>query len=99
MTNRIKHEALKTIGREVTAQQLRHAWAVIQIQRGKDLSAVSAALGHSDPGLTVRMYAGKTLQPQESFLDIEEAQRNGTESVAEQDHHDPSSARIEKKPV
>jgi integrase len=73
VTNRIKHEALKTIGREVTAQQLRHAWAVIQIQRGKDLSAVSAALGHSDPGLAARMYAGKRLQPQEAFLDIEEA--------------------------
>lgn len=71
VTNRIKHESLKTIGREVTAHQLRHTWAMIQIQRGKDVSALSAALGHSDPGLTARMYSEKTLQPHEAFLDVQ----------------------------
>ena len=72
VTNRIKHESLKTIGREVTAHQLRHTWAMIQIQRGKDVSALSAALGHSDTGLTARMYSDKKLQPQEAFLDVDE---------------------------
>ena len=70
VTNRIKHEALRTIGREVTAQQLRHTWAAIQIQRGKDIQAVAAVLGHADPGVTARMYARTTLEPQEAFLDL-----------------------------
>jgi integrase len=70
VTNRIKHEALRTIGREVTAQQLRHTWAAIQIQRGKDIQAVAAVLGHADPGVTARMYARATLAPEEAFLDV-----------------------------
>jgi integrase len=70
VTNRIKHEALRTIGREVTAQQLRHTWAAIQIQRGKDIQAVAAVLGHTDPGVTARMYTHATLKPEEAFLDV-----------------------------
>ena len=70
VTNRIKHEALRTIGREVTAQQLRHTWAAIQIQRGKDIQAVAAVLGHADPGVTARMYARAKLAPEEAFLDL-----------------------------
>jgi integrase len=72
VTNRIKHEALRTIGREVTAQQLRHTWAAIQIQRGKDVQAVAAVLGHSNPGTTARMYVRTKLAPEEAFLDLEE---------------------------
>jgi len=72
VTNRIKHEALRTIGREVTGQQLRHTWAAIQIQRGKDIQAVAAVLGNANPGLTARMYSHKKLAPEESFLDLEE---------------------------
>jgi integrase len=72
VTNRIKHEALRTIGREVTAQQLRHTWAAIQIQRGKDVHAVAAVLGHADPGVTERMDIRTTLAPKEAFLDLEE---------------------------
>ena len=77
VTNRIKHESLKTIGREVTARQLRHTWAVIQIRRGKAVSAVAAALGHSDPGLTARMYSDETLDPLEAFLDIPGSEDGG----------------------
>jgi len=72
VTNRIKHEALRTIGREVTAQQLRHTWAAIQIQRGKDIQIVAAVLGHADPGVTARMYARPKAAPEEAFLDLEE---------------------------
>ena len=72
VTNRIKHEALRTIGREVTAQQLRHTWAAIQIQRGKDIQAVAAVLGHSNPGVTSRMYSQARLAPGETFLDLDE---------------------------
>jgi integrase len=72
VTNRIKHEALRTIGKEVTAQQLRHTWAAIQIQRGKDIQAVAAVLGHSNPGTTARMYVRTKLAPEEAFLDLEE---------------------------
>jgi integrase len=72
VTNRIKYEALRTIGREVTAQQLRHTWAAIQIQRGKDIQAVAAVLGHANPGVTSRMYSRVRLAPEETFLDLEE---------------------------
>jgi len=72
VTNRIKYEALRTIGREVTAQQLRHTWAAIQIQRGRDIQAVAAVLGHATPGVTSRMYSSARLAPEETFLDLQE---------------------------
>jgi site-specific recombinase XerD len=72
VTNRIKHEALKTIGREVTASQLRHTWAKIQIRRGGNVKAIAEVLGHSDPGSTLRMYEKADLKPEEAFLDLEE---------------------------
>ena len=81
VTNRIKLEALRVLGREVSAQQLRHTWATIQIKRGKDVNAVAAVLGHSDPGLTARMYADSTLKPEEAFLDLEEAKRRDGEKM------------------
>ncbi len=69
VTNRIKLEALRILGREVTAQQLRHTWAAIQIERGWHIRAVASVLGHSDPGLTV--------EPADVFLDLEEEKRKG----------------------
>ena len=42
------------------------------IRRGRAVNAVAVALGHSDPGLTVRMYADKALELHEAFLDIQE---------------------------
>jgi integrase len=81
VTNRIKHEALRILGREVTAQQLRHTWAAIQIKRGRDVNAVAAVLGHSDPGLTARMYTEATLRPEEAFLDLEEVKRKDLEKM------------------
>ena len=71
VTNRIKHEALRTLGKEVSAQQLRHTWAVIQIKRGRSINAVAALLGHSNPGLTARMYPKEGLKPEEAFLDLD----------------------------
>lgn len=70
VTNRIKHESLRTIGREVSAQQLRYTWATLQIRRGKNVRAVASVLGYADPGPTTRMYDDKTMVPQEAFLDI-----------------------------
>ena len=75
VTNRIKREALQVLGREVTAQQLRHSWAAIQIKRGRNIAAVAAVLGHSNPGLTARMYTEANLKPEEAFLDLEETER------------------------
>jgi integrase/recombinase XerD len=75
VTNRIKHQALRTIGKEITAQQLRHTWASIQIQRGRDVKAIAAVLGHSDPGITLRMFPDTKLKPEEAFLDLEEKKR------------------------
>lgn len=71
VTNRIKHEALRTLGKEVSAQNLRHTWAAIQIKRGRSINAVAALLGHSNPGLTARMYPEAALKPEEAFLDLE----------------------------
>lgn len=72
VTNRIKHESLKAIGKEVSAQQLRHTWAVVQIKRGRDVKAVAAGLGHADPGLTMRMYGDSRMRPEEAFLNLDE---------------------------
>jgi integrase len=87
VTNRIKREALLILGREVTAQQLRHTWAAIQIKRGRDINAVAAVLGHSDPGSTGRLDADATLKPEESFLDLEkgDAARSSEESSKPKD--------------
>jgi integrase len=54
VTNRIKIESLKILGREVSAKQLRHTWAAIQIKRGRAVKAVAAVLGRPDPGFTAR---------------------------------------------
>jgi integrase len=81
VTNRIKLEALRILGKEVTAQQLRHTWAAIQIKRGRDISAVAAVLGHSGPGLNARMIKKPGLKPEESFLDLEEAKRKNNEKM------------------
>jgi integrase len=72
VTNRIKHEALGILGREVTPQQLRHTWAAIQINRGRSIGVVAAVLGHSDPGATSKMYSDMPLEQGETFLDLEE---------------------------
>src|SRR5271157_1898218 len=72
VTNRIKHEALRILGREVTPQQLRHTWAAIQINRGRDVNAVASVLGHTGPGPAAKMHPEKDLKPEESFLDLEE---------------------------
>ena len=79
VTNRIKHESLGILGREVTPQQLRHTWAAIQINRGRDVAAVAAVLGQSNPGTTARMYTDTVLKPEESYLDLEEARRKAEE--------------------
>jgi len=71
VTIRIKQEAVRVLGREVSAQQLRHTWAAIQINRGRAVSAVAAALGHSGPGLAARLYGQGELKPEEAFLDLE----------------------------
>jgi integrase len=76
VTNRIKREALGILGREVTPQQLRHTWAAIQIKRGRDINAVAAVLGHSNPGVTPRLHKG-ALTPEQTFLDLESRKKPG----------------------
>jgi integrase len=81
VTNRIKHESLRILGREVTTQQLRHTWAAIQIKRGRDVNAVAAVLGHADPGLTARMYSRTRLEPEEAYLDLDDGGRSDLERM------------------
>jgi integrase len=83
VTNRIKHESLGILGREVTPQQLRHTWAAIQINRGRDVAAVAAVLGQSNPGATARMNTETALKPEESYLDLEEARRKAEEESSD----------------
>ncbi|HUX13038.1 MAG TPA: tyrosine-type recombinase/integrase [Spirochaetia bacterium] len=78
VTNRIKYESLKTIGREVTASQLRHTWAVTQIQRGKDVRAVALALGQSDSEPPIRLHAERKMPPKEAFLDLQDPDNDHT---------------------
>jgi integrase len=75
VTNRIKHESLAILGREVSPRQLRHTWAAIQIKKGRSLAAVAAALGHSWAGLTAQMYSSSTGDAEESLLDLEDVVR------------------------
>lgn len=70
VTNRIKHESLRILGREVSAQQLRYAWAREQIRRGKSVRAVAAVLGYADPGPAAKLAADGPLVPEEAFLDV-----------------------------
>jgi len=81
VTNRIKHEALRILGREVTPQQLRHTWAAIQINRGRDINAVASVLGHGSPGSAAKARAGADLKPEESFLDFEEPRAAAREDI------------------
>jgi integrase len=75
VTNRIKLESLRILGREVSPLQLRHTWAAIQIKRGRGVNAVAALMGHADPGLTARMYPDGALKPEEAYLDLDESPR------------------------
>jgi integrase len=75
VTNRIKHEALSLLGREVTPKELRHTWAAIQIKRGRDINAVAAVLGHAKLGLMASMYSETNLKPEDAFLDLEDPRK------------------------
>jgi len=88
VTNRIKYEALRILQKEVSAQNLRHTWATIQIKRGRSVNGVAALLGHSNPGLTARMYPETALKPEEAFLDLEKTNDGGGR---------PSEARANNK--
>jgi integrase len=76
VTNRIKHCALRLLGKEVTAQQLRRTWAAIQIRSGKGVNAVAAVLGNSHHGLAA-LYPEAALKPEESFLDLDKSEDAG----------------------
>ena len=79
VTNRIKHQSLLVLGKQVSAQNLRHTWAAIQIKRGRSVSAVAALLGHSNPGLTARMYPDASPKPKEAFPDLGETDKETRE--------------------
>ena len=75
VTNRIKNESLRILGREVSPRHLRHTWAAIQIKKGRSLGAVAAALGHSRPGLTAEMYSRSKPGADDAVLDLEDVVR------------------------
>ena len=71
VTNRIKLESLRILGREVSPLQLRHTWAALQIKKGRSVEAVAAVLGRASPGTGARRHSSG-LKPEESVLDLEE---------------------------
>ncbi len=75
VANRIKQESFRILGREVSPRLLRHTWAAMQIKKGRSVSAVAAALGHTSPGLTAQMYSASPPKPEETALDLEELAR------------------------
>ena len=56
ITNRIKKEAVRVLGRPVTAHDLRHSFATHAVSAGIDLKALSNFLGHSSVSTTGNLY-------------------------------------------
>ena len=76
VTNRVKQESFRILGREISPRHLRHTWAAMQIKKGRSISAVAAALGHTSPGLTAQMYSPSAQKPEEAAMDLEEVVRD-----------------------
>lgn len=77
---KIKQEALNTIGREVTPDQLRHRWATVQIHRGRGLREVVARLGHVDRELSATGHPDTGSEPRQFHGDEE---KSGTDDAVE----------------
>lgn len=77
VTNRIRLESLRILGKEVSPRQLRHTWAAMQIKKGRSVAQVAAALGHASPGRTAQMYAATGQAATDGALDLEEVERGG----------------------
>ena len=65
ITNRIRRASLKAIGRTVSAHCMRHTWATRMLAEGKDLTAVSKYMGHSDVSITASTYIHNELTPED----------------------------------
>ena len=67
-----RHFAQRGI-RPLTLHSARHTWATLALRAGKSLRWIAEQLGHSDPAITLRIYAH--VLPDEavdlSFLDFE----------------------------
>jgi len=52
------HPALRRAGiRQVRFHDLRHSYASVQLAKGEPIAAVSKALGHANPHITMTTYA------------------------------------------
>lgn len=66
ITQRIKFQALRILGREATAHTFRHSWATEALKRRPDrIKAISTYLGHSSPSTTIALYVHDSFSPEE----------------------------------
>lgn len=56
ITNMLRKLSRKIIGRPVGSHVMRHTFATLQLERGRDIKAISDYLGHSDTSTTQDMY-------------------------------------------
>ncbi len=68
---RVRRRAQKQGVRRLTLHAARHSWATLALQSGKSLRWVADQLGHSDPALTLRVYA-HAMREEESDLSFAE---------------------------
>jgi integrase/recombinase XerD len=68
VTNRIKYQSLKFLGKEISAHVLRHTWATEQLRKNRSLKAVSEYLGHSSSSITADIYQHDRLNPAQAAL-------------------------------
>jgi integrase len=69
---RVRRRACKTGVRPLKLHCTRHTWATLALQAGKSVPWVADQLGHSDPALTLRVYAHAMREEEQdlSFADF-----------------------------
>lgn len=74
ITQRIRFQSLRVLGKEATAHTFRHSWATEEVkQHPERLKAISTYLGHSSPSTTLAMYVHDSFSPEE-ILDLNNGQ-------------------------
>jgi integrase/recombinase XerD len=74
VSTRVHRLAFSVLGRRLGAHALRHSFATRLIRRTGKIEAVSRALGHSTPAITMSFYVHESLDDGELF-DVEEGVR------------------------
>ncbi len=86
---RIRRDFAKHGIRPLTLHSARHTWATLALRAGKSIRWIADQLGHSDPALTLRIYAHVLPDEGEDlgFLDF------GPPDVLKQEHRTTTSQK------